>query len=279
LEKKIINLENNKIEFSSIISFKEEDTKQSNAINNSYIKYYLLKNNFSSNIEINENDFEFIFSNIIEGSVNICKLKSFTIYAFINNINKPKIYEFNFNFKQMRILYFKSLFNDFYIFLKRLFFIKNDEIFFDYSYFESFYSIPNREIYEFFSKSNQNNQKKKAEENNSTINALILKIREPHIEIFCKDKNNKDTFNVSHFHVELGKELMENLLNAKLNKWMKIIEKNYCLFNANNIIKYEDSKVKKIKRKSLIKGKRKDFQSAFMQFLKLSSSDSNTNKK
>ena len=174
LTKKIINLENNKIEFSPIMNFKEENKKISNAINNSYKKYYLINNNHFSGIGINENDYEYIFTNLIEGKINICKLKSYTLYAFINNINKPKIYEFNFNFKQMRILFFKSLFNDFDLFLKRLLFIKNENIYFDYSFLESYYSMTNNEMYELFNRTNQSDQKRKKGEENSIINSITF---------------------------------------------------------------------------------------------------------
>ena len=275
LSKKIINLENNKIEFSPRLNSdkpKEQEKKKSDSINNSYKKYYL-SNNYFSNIDINENDSEFIFTSIDEDNINICKLKSYTLYSFINNINKPKIYEFNFNFKQMRILYFKSLFQNFDLFLKRLIFIKNDTIYFDYTYFDTFYSMSNKELYELFSKSDENNKGKEVIGETPKINSLILRIREPHIEIICKDKNNKNNFQISQFHVDLDKDFIHNLMNTEYNKWIEIIEKNNYLFDIKKFIKYEDSKVKKIKRKSLIKGKKKDFQSAFMQFLKLTSSD------
>ena len=275
LSKKIINLENNKIEFSPRLNSdkpKEQEKKKSDSINNSYKKYYL-SNNYFSNIDINENDSEFIFTSIDEDNINICKLKSYTLYSFINNINKPKIYEFNFNFKQMRILYFKSLFQNFDLFLKRLIFIKNDTIYFDYAYFDTFYSMSNKELYELFSKSDENNKGKEVIGETPKINSLILRIREPHIEIICKDKNNKNNFQISQFHVDLDKDFIHNLMNTEYNKWIEIIEKNNYLFDIKKFIKYEDSKVKKIKRKSLIKGKKKDFQSAFMQFLKLTSSD------
>ena len=279
LTKKIINIENNKIEFSPIINFKEEEKEMSNAINNSYKKYYLINNNHFSGIGINENDYEYIFSNLIEGKINICKLKSYTLYAFINNINKPKIYEFNFNFKQMRILYFKSLFNDFDLFLKRLLFIKNENIYFDYSFLESYYSMTNNEIHELFYRTNQSDQEQKKEDENSIINSIIIKIREPHIEIIRNDKDDKENFNVSLFHMELDKDLMKIMLYSEYNKWIKIIDKNKSLFNINNIIEYEETKVKRIKRKSVMKGKKKDFQSAFMQFLRLSSPDLNSPQK
>ena len=128
LSKRIINLVENKIEFNSIGS----DVKNKNineniylssyrvptsSINNSYKKFNLL-NLYSPKININENDFEFKFAilnkNINDKNANanskpfsnidICKFKNYASYVFINNINKQIIYEYNFNFKQMRIL-------------------------------------------------------------------------------------------------------------------------------------------------------------------------------
>ena len=59
----------------------------------------------------------------------------------------------------------------------------------------------------------------------------------------------------------------------KLLSGKKIIEENKSLFQNSKISKYEDIKVKRVKRKREVKGKRKDFQSAFMSFLKLSSNN------
>ena len=51
------------------------------------------------------------------------------------------------------------------------------------------------------------------------------------------------------------------------------------LFGNRHYIKYEDSKVKKMKKKSLVKGIKKDFQFVFMQLLKLSSDNVTMSKK
>ena len=294
LTKKIINLVENKIEFNSIVSeLKNKNNENiclstyrgpSSSINNSYKKYNL-SNLYSPKISINENDFEFKFAilnknandakgnNISFNNIDICRFKSYALYVFVNNINKPNIYEFNFNFKQMRILYYRSQYENFDLFLKRLICIKDDVINFDYSYFDSFSSIANKEICDYFYKLNESNKEKEEikEEDNTKINSLILKIREPHIEVLSHDKTDKEKFKSIQYHIELDKNFLELLLNNKITNWMKIIEKSKNLFGNRHYIKYEDSKVKKMKRKSLVKGIKKDFQSAFMQFLKLSS--------
>lgn len=297
LSKRIINLVENKIEFSSIGIGSDNKNKINNdiclssyrgptsSINNSYKKYNL-SNLYSPKISINENDFEFKFAilninlndknanvnSITFNNIDLCKFKSYALYAFINNINKPTIYEFNFNFKQMRILYYRSQYEHFNLFFKRLICIKDDVINFDYSYFDSFSFMTNKEISDYFYKLNESNENEEIkEEDNTKINSLILKIRDPHIEVLSHDKTDKEKFKSGQYHVELDKNFLELLLNNKISNWMKIIEKSKNLFGNRHYIKYEDSKVKKMKRKSLVKGIKKDFQSAFMQFLKLSS--------
>ena len=123
MSKRIINLEENIIEFNSIGSDEKNKNINENiwlssyrdpisSINNSYKKYNL-SNLYSPKININENEFEFKFAilnkNINDKNVNdnsitfnnidIRKFKSYALYFFINNINKAIIYEFIFNFK------------------------------------------------------------------------------------------------------------------------------------------------------------------------------------
>ena len=291
LTKKIINLVNKKISFYSNLDSKndnpeKEKNKNIFPINNSYKKYNL-SNIYLSKITLNETDLEFIFSsfndsiydkNKIYSNIDLYKLKSYTLYAFVNNINKPLIYEFNFNFKQMKILYYKSKFNNFDLFFKRLINIENDIISLDYSYFDSFSYMTNKEIYEYFYKLNENYKEENENEINSKINSLIIKIRDPHIEIISVDKTCNKIFKVDQYHIELNNHFLELLINNSVNDWMKLIEENKNLFDVKNFLKYKDSRVKRMKRKSMIKGKKKDFQSAFMQFLRLSSPDVSSKK-
>ena len=215
LTKNIINRKKNKIEFSKDI---KKDINISSSINNSFKKYYL-SNLYSSKFNINENDVEFMFSYLSQkNNISFCLLKSFTVYAFINNINKPNIYEFNFTFKQMRILYFSSLFKNFDLFLKRLIYIKTDIIYLDYSNFENFYSMTNDEIYEYFFRLNQNNKEEDIIDNNSSINTLKIKIREPHIEIISNDNKNET---LSQFHIEINRDFLKILINNEVTEWKK----------------------------------------------------------
>ena len=195
LRKNIIN-ENNKFEF--------KDSKQINdseiynnilqALNNPWLKYYL-NNFYTTKININEDDYKFIFSIINGNNFNIYRFKSYTLYVFINSINKPEIYEFKFNFRQMKVLYYRSKFDNFKLFLNRLIIIKKNSIFLDYSYFDSFYSMTNKEIYEFFFKLDQNNKEQLLKEE-IKHNSLILKMREPHFEVMLKEKNESNRLKI-----------------------------------------------------------------------------------
>ena len=251
LRKKIIN-ENNKIDFN--------DSKKSNlnnisigvmsSINNNYNKFYL-NNFYTSKININEDEHKFIFT-IFNGKNFIkYKFKSYILYAFVNNVNKPDIYAFKFNFRQMKVLYYRSKFENFKLFLKRLISIKNKTIHLDYSYFDSFNSMTNDEIYEFFFKLDQNNKEEPHKEE-VKLNSLVLKIREPHFEIISQDKEETDLFKVLHYRIELDKKFISKLINNDVNDWMKIIVDNKDVFSENNFKKYDEYKFRKSRKRSVI---------------------------
>jgi len=251
LRKKIIN-ENNKIDFN--------DSKKSNlnnisigvmsSINNNYNKFYL-NNFYTSKIKINEDEHKFIFT-IFNGKNFIkYKFKSYILYAFINNVNKADIYAFKFNFRQMKVLYYRSKFENFKLFLKRLISIKNKTIHLDYSYFDSFNSMTNDEIYEFFFKLDQNNKEEPHKEE-VKLNSLVLKIREPHFEIISQDKEETDLFKVLHYRIELDKKFISKLINNDVNDWMKIIVDNKDVFSENNFKKYDEYKFRKSRKRSVI---------------------------
>ena len=58
----------------------------------------------------------------------------------------------------MKVLYYRSKFENFKLFLKRIILVKGKVINLDYSYFDSFNSMTNEKIYEFFYKLDQNNK-------------------------------------------------------------------------------------------------------------------------
>ena len=69
-------------------------------------------------------EYDFLISN--NYNLSIYRLKNYIIYAFFNNINKPIIYEFNFSFQQMKILYYIGLYKNLTEYLKRLIYIKDE---------------------------------------------------------------------------------------------------------------------------------------------------------
>ena len=189
---------------------------------------------------------------MLEGQIlNIYKFKSYVLYVFINNVNKPEIYAFNFNFMHMKVLYHRSKFENFKLFLKRLISIKNKKIYLDYSYFDSFNSMTNEEIYEFFYKLDQNNKEQPHKEI-FKLNSLVLKIREPHFEIISKEENQSNDFKVSHYRIELDKKFLSLLIKNDINDWMKIMVENRDLLKPNNFKKYDEYKFRKWKKRSVI---------------------------
>ena len=251
LRKKIIN-ENNKIEF---IDSKKNNSYNINisiiaSLNNTYQKYFL-NNFYTSKININEDDHKFIFT-IFDGKYfNKYKFKSYILYTFINNVNKPEIYAFKFNFKQMKVLYYRSKFENFKLFLKRLITIKGKTINLDYSYFNSFNSMTNNEIYEFFYKLDQNNKEVIVKEE-LKLNSLVLKIREPHFEIISNDKDDTDFFITKYYRIELDKKFLSLLVNNDVNDWIKIIVDNKDYFKKENHKKYEEYKFRQSRKRSVI---------------------------
>ena len=248
LRKKIIN-ENNKINFT--------DSKNSNincdiitSLNNNYQKYYL-SNFYTTKININEDEYKFIFCIFNGINLNIYKFKSYVLYVFINNVNKPEIYAFNFNFMHMKVLYYRSKFDNFKLFLKRLISIKNKKIYLDYSYLDSFNSMTNEEIYEFFYKLDLNNKELPHKEI-FKLNSVVLKIREPHLEIISRDKNELNEFKVNHYRIELDKKFLSLLINNDVNDWAKIMLENQDIFKQNNFKKYDEYKFRKSRKRSVI---------------------------
>ena len=252
LRKKIIN-ENIKFDFND--SRKSDLNNNINigiisSINNSYYKYYL-KNFYTPKININEDDYKFIFTIFNGDNLNKFKFKSYVLYVFINNVNKPEIYEFKFNFRQMKVLYYRSKFENFKLFLKRLISIKNKKINLDYSYFDSFNSMTNKEIYEFFYKLEHNNKEAKQKEE-VKLNSLILKIREPHFEVISKEKNEIYHFKTKLYRIELDKNFLSKLINNNINDWMNIIVENRDLFIEKNYKKYDEYKFRRTRKKSIM---------------------------
>ena len=280
-----------------ILSIRSQSAKNLNKINNNFfskVKTYFKNNNndlFSNNIipntinkchlsnsysyelNLNENCYEYIFLYSNNVNISIYKLKSYILYVFVTNINKPIIYEFNFNYQHMKILYYISLFENLTDFLKRLLYIKNNTTYFDYSYFESFTNMTNQEIYNYFKDVHSMNEenKLKNKDDNQSINSLTLRVCQPFIEVIdfnLKKGNNK----IVQSNIKLKKEFIKGLINVKINtnEWINKINEYKNEFDIKYHIKYDETINKRVRRQITTGNKTKDFHKVFNKFLKIS---------
>ena len=244
-------------------------------IPNKINKYYLL-NSYLYEININENCYEFIFLFSNNINTSIYKLKSYILYVFVTNINKPIIYEFNFNYQHMKILYYISLFENLTEFLKRLLYIKNNTIYLDYSYFDSFTNMSNQEIYIYFKDVHKMNEENKLNikddnQNQNNINSLTIRLCKPFIEAidfhFIKG-NNK----IVQSSIKLKNEFINELINNKINtnEWINKINENKNEFDIKYHTKYDETINKKIRKQITTGNKSKDLHKVFNKFLKIS---------
>ena len=225
---------------------------------------------------INENSYEFIFlfSNGIY--LSLYRLKSYILYAFFLNINKPVIYEFNFNYQQMKILYYISLFEYLTVFFRRLLYVKNDSIYLDYSYFDSFTNMTNKEIFSYFSDVHKMNEEKKLvnfveNQNQQNMNSLCLRVCEPFIEVIDFNMTNEAN-KIVQSNVKIRNEFLNSLIsiNANTNEWIDKIYEFRKEFDIKYHVKYEETRNKRIRRQITTGNKNKDLHKVFNKFLKIS---------
>ena len=188
------------------------------------------------------------------------KLKSYSLYAFLSNINRPVIYEFNFNFQQMKILYYISLYESLTSFLKKIIYIKDDIIYLDYSYFDSFLNLSNKDIIKYFDDVNNLNIDYKIKEytkDQSQINSLILIVFNPFIQVddFCIKIDNKICNKIVQSSIKLKNKFFEELIDTNINEWVKVIFQHKEELDVKNHLKNEDKKNLNKKRKSINKFK------------------------
>ena len=254
------------------INYLKYDSKQSEVILNPMKIYkYYLNDLYFYEMSYTENcyEFNFLFSNNI--NLKKYKLKSYTLYAFFNNINKPFLYEFNFNFQQMKVLYYISYFEDLAIFLKRLLYIKEDIINLDYTYFDSFSNLSNIEIFKYFNDLNNINKEKKLKDIitiQNQNNNLILRVIEPLIEV--DELNLFSDIKIIQSYIKLKHQFLEDIINNNINEWIKIIYKHKSDLEDKNQEKYDDTINKQIKRQKTIGNKNKDIHKSFNKSFKIS---------
>ena len=200
-------------------------------------------------------EYIFLFSDAI--NLNLFILKSYIMYAFFVNVKKPVIFEFHFNFIHMRILYIISLFDKLENFLKKLLYIKNGEINFDYSYFDIFAKMTNHNIKNYFhniylskhenEKDNQiiTCEKEKLKEK-SFIDSISLKIVEPFIEVLTINEI-KNNYKAIQSSIKLKKQFIEELIKNDINNWIEVIKKYKNEFGIKYHVKYEEAQNQKQK--------------------------------
>ena len=262
---------------------------EENNINN-YEKYNI------SNIKFEEyenslNDNEYIFFVSDDENIHLYKMKSYVLYAYsCRDLKHPQINYFDFSFYQMKILYYKSKYENLANFLQRLIKVNNDKkkVYFDYYYFNTFKSMNNKQIDNYFmesiifnnlnnlkinninhksDKSNVNNENNNDALNQIVVNDFIIKVSNPKF-VSVSIKKNKD-INFSDMEEkwekkegEIGRNLIEKLVENDIKNWGTILWQN-----KDGI---EALKKKKINSgfKNLFKGK-KDFKAVFKKFLKI----------
>ena len=239
-----------------------------------YVKYHL-NELYSYEMNINENcyEFSFLFSNNV--NLSLYKLKSYILFTFFTNINKPTIYEFYFNFYQMKILYFISLFENLTTFLKRLLYIKNDSIHLDYSYFDSFSTMSNKEILQYFHDLYNMSEETKFKalghlDNQNTLNSITLRVCEPFIEV--DDYNIKTENKIVQSNIKLRSDIIYDLINIDVNMydWINKLNEYKHEFDFKYHVKYEETRNKKIRRQITTGNKNRDLHKVFNKFLKIS---------
>ena len=220
-----------------------------NIYNNNISNYDFNLNNMT---EFSLKNYEYIFLFLDNVNLYLFKLRSFTLYAFFTDIKKPFIYEFKFNFIHMKILYIINLFEKLGNFLYRLIYIKNNEIIFDYSYFDLFTKMSNREIFNYFNDiyilKNNNNDNITPEKENDCINNISLRILEPFIEVININQFQKK-YKILQSNIKLKNHFIKELIKNDINNWIQIINKYKNDLNHKFHVKYEEMRNKQVRRK------------------------------
>jgi len=239
-----------------------------NSFLNTKIYKYYLNDLYFYQMNYNENCFEFKFLMSNNNNLYSYKLKSYSLYAFLSNINKPAIYEFNFNFHQMKILYYISLYECLNSFLKKIIYIKDDIIYVDYSYFDSFSNLSNKDLIKYFDDVNNINIDYKIKDytkDQNQINSLILIVYDPFIQVDDLNINleNKNCNKIIQSTIKLKSKFFEDLINTNINEWIKVIFEHKEELDDKNHTKYEDNKKKILKKQKTINKNKEIHKSAY----------------
>ena len=219
-------------------------------------KHNIIDDNITT-MTFDKKKFEYIFLLFSDAiNLNLFTLKSYIMYAFFVNVKKPVIFEFHFNFIHMRILYIISLFDKLEIFLKKLLYIKNGEINFDYSYFDIFAKMTNHNIKNYLhniflskhenEKENQINITQEKEKETSFKDSISIKIVEPFIEVLTINEI-KNSYKAIQSNIKLKKQFIEELIKNDINNWIEVIKKYKNELGIKYHVKYEEAQNQKQK--------------------------------
>ena len=194
-------------------------------------------------------------------------MKSYILYIYsLEGTKNSKIFFFNFSFYQMKILYYKSKYENLLQFIQKLLKYNSltKKIFFDYNYFSSFKDMSTNQIDNYFKECSLNIKDINKDNNNEmTENNFVIKLNEPKfISISLNKKKLSDNINDNLSEEKkignVGKKLIEKLIGNDIKNWGKILWEN-----KDEIEPLKNKKIKKI----VFPGN-KDFQTIFKKFIK-----------
>ena len=237
---------------------------------------FMLKNlNLNNIVSFDYKNFEYNFLFMDNVNLSLFILRSYTIYAFYASIKRPVIYEFKFNFQQMKILYIVNLLEKLENFIYKLLYIKNGEINFNYSYFDHFLTMSNHDILNYFhdiyklKEDNEDNLNQSKEKNH--LNSINLRIVEPFIEVLTINQF-QNNYKLTQSHIKLKNQFIEGLLKKEMKEWIYVIHKFKIDLNIKYQNKYEELRNKKVRKKISVcnnDNKNRDLKKIFNKFLKI----------
>ena len=248
-------------------------TERSNII----YEIYNLSNLKFEQYENSLNDNEYIFLVSDDEYIHLYKMKSYVLYAYtLTNLKNPKIYFFDFTFYQMKILFYKSKYENLAQFLQKLIKVNKEKkkIYLDYYYFTTFMRMNEKQINDYFNQGNYIANLENANSNNINDNItkiivkdLILKVINPKfISVSIKKiKGSNDNVQEGKWEKkegEIGENLIQKLVENNIKNWGNILWQNK---DGIEVLKINKINTKKF---NFFKGK-KDFKAVFKKFLKI----------
>lgn len=233
-------------------------------------KYHISNTRFEE-YESSLNDNEYIFYVSDEEKFHLYKMKSYTLFIYslesLEDTTNQKIYFFNFSFHHMKVLFYKSKYDNLLQFLQRL--LKFDpltnKIFLDYRFFTSFRYLNTSQIDRYFKESSfKTKENIKNVEDEKIQNNFVLRVLEPKFISITVNKKNNDANQELNFEGEkkvgnVGRNLIGKLIQNDIKDWGKILWEN----------KDEIEILKNKKGSKITFSGKKDFKTIFKKFLKI----------